>query len=105
MAQNLNGYMQQILMKTQEKMKPEETRCVHEIMTKLSTLGLMDPVIHYGVMGFYTDMLTKTTKAELEGTLSEMISLKEIKDSADHHMTSALNAVLAQYERAKAENN
>ena len=105
MTQNLNGYRQQILMKTQEKMTPEETRCVHEIMTKLSSLGLMDPVIHYGAMGFYTDMLTKTTKAELEGTLSEMISLQDIKNSADHHMTSALNAVLAKYERAKAENN
>ena len=105
MTQNLNEYMQQILMKTQEKMKPEETRCAHEMMTKLSTLGLIDPVVHYGVMGFYTDMLTKIVKAELEGTLSEMISLKEIKDSADHHMTSALKAVLAKYERAKAENN
>ena len=105
MTQNLNGYMEQILMKIQEKMKPKETRCIHEMITKLSSLGLMDQVIHYGVMGFYTDMLTKTTKAELEGTLSEMISLQDIKNSADHHMTSALNAVLAKYERAKAENN
>ena len=63
MTQNLNGYMEQLLMKTQEKMKPGETRCVHEMM------------------------------------------LQDIKNSADNRMTSALNAALAKYERAKAENN
>ena len=38
MTQNLNSYMQQILMKTQEKMKPEKTRYIHEMITKLSSL-------------------------------------------------------------------